>query len=316
MHFCRVFLYPFDISLELLRKAASCFGYNPRLCFHAARSAKALENKTKAVTSRIRDVAGKDSNISQLLHSYRKGDSDVSHSIFEISPTDESRLLSECKFGAVSRWALEVLLNAYEDRQADAAIVFYHTIQGSHAASLRGHIFERQVLKYLHGINAEHKFPILGLASSEKTTWTYRGHITHYTFLQDLDFIEEIVQAVRNKKPLHLVPSARNFPTVDSILYDPNEGLTCIQITIGEEHPIRVSGLQRIQSWLKSNAQLAGLLPSPARPWRFIFIVPSDEIREKPFKLQRLGGDTAQGHWAGMVCQYVLELDVLGRKPE
>jgi len=315
MHFFRLFLHPFDVSFKRLRKSTSCFGYNPRLCFHAARSAEALEKKMTVVTSRVRDVAGDESNIWQLLHSYRKDDSDVSYSIFEISPKDKKRLLARCDFGAVSRWALEVLLEAYEDRQADAAITFYHNISGmSDAASLRGHIFERQVLKYLDRIDAERKFPIRGLAASEKRTWTYRGRITRYTFLEDLDFVEEIKRAVQNKTPLHLVPSARNFPAVDSILYDPNEGLTCIQITIGEEHPIRVSGLQRIQGWLERNARLAGLLPSTERPWRFIFIVPEEE-KEASFELQRLGGDTAQGHWAGKVHQYVLWLDVVGRKP-
>jgi len=316
MHFFRLFLHPFDVSFKRLRKSTSCFGYNPRLCFHAARSVEALENKKKAVMSRVRDVADDKSNIFQLLHSCRKGDSDVSYSIFEISPTEESRLFADCKFGAVSQWALEVLLEAYEARQADAAITFYHTIPGtSDAASLRGQIFERQVLKYLDGIDAERKFPIRGLAASEKTTWIYRGRITRYNFLQDLDFIEEIVKAVRNKTPLHLVPSAPNFPAVDSILYDPNDGITCIQTTIGKEHPIRVLGLQRIQSWLKSDTQLAALLPSTARPWRFVFIVPEEE-KEASFELQRLGGGTAQGHWAGKAHQYVLWLDILGRKPE
>jgi len=83
---------------------------------------EALEKKTKVVTSQVRDVAGKDSNIFQLLHSCRKGDSDVSHSNFEISPIEESRLLADCKFGTVLQWAKEVLLEAYETRQADVAI--------------------------------------------------------------------------------------------------------------------------------------------------------------------------------------------------
>jgi hypothetical protein len=64
------------------------------------------------------------------------------------------------------------------------------------------------------------------------------------------------------------------------------------------------------------DARLVGLLPSTARPWRFIFIVPE----EASFELQRLGGGTAhwQGHCAGAgkAHRYVLWLDVLERKPE
>ena len=191
---------------------------------------------------------------------------------------------------------------------------FYHYISGmSDAASLRVHVFERQVFNHLDGIKAEHNLSIRELSSSEQMTWSYRGPIPRFNFLQDSDFIEEIAKAVQNKKPLHLVPSALDFPAVDSILYHPNTVLTCIQTTIRREHPILVSGLQRIQNWLEPNTPLAGLHPSKERPWRFIFIAPSDEAS---FELQQLRGDTAQGEWAGKVHQYVLGLDVVGKKPK
>jgi hypothetical protein len=93
--------------------------------------------------------------------------------------------------------------------------------------------------------------------------------------------------------------------TVDSIVYDPNGALTCIQVTVRREHDILVEGLKRIQSWLKQ--PLDNLRPSRTIPWRFVFIVPSDQ---KTFKSQRLIGDTARGEWAGKVHQYVLRLDV------
>jgi hypothetical protein len=156
------------------------------------------------------------------------------------------------------------------------------------------------------------------LAASEETTWTHRGCVPRYTFLEDSDVIKALKTAVEKKTPLHLVPFSHNFPAVDSILYDPNEGLTCIQITINKAHPILVSGLRRIQGWLgrdRRDAQLAGLRelrPSTEQPWHFIFIVP--EEMEAGFELQLLGGDKT-GAWAKKVHQYVLGLDVLGRKP-
>ena len=264
--------------------------------------------------SRIRGFAAKEDSISQLPHLSQGGDSDVSHSIVEISPKTESRFFSQCNIGAVSRWALDLFLKACETQQADAVATFYHYMSGmSDAASLRGHLFERQVLNHLDGIKTEHKLSIRGLSSSEQMTWTYRGPIACFNFLRDSDFIEEITKAVQNKKPLHLVPSALNFPAVGSILYHPNEVLTCIQSTIRREHPILVSGLQRIQSWIEPHTPLAGLRPSKERPWRFIFIVPSDEAS---FELQWLRGDNAQGEWAGKVHQYVLGLNVVGKKPK
>ena len=139
--------------------------------------------------------------------------------------------------------------------------------------------------------------------------WTCHGCTPHFTFLRDLDFIDEITKAVQNGQPLHLVPLVRNFPAVDSIVYDPNEALTCIQTTVSRNHPIVLSGLQRIQSWLKLHTPLEGLRPSRERPWRLIFIVPSDETS---FELQELRGEAAD-ECAGKVHQYVLRLDVFGQ---
>jgi hypothetical protein len=57
------------------------------------------------------------------------------------------------------------------------------------------------------------------LASTEQITWTYRCYIPRLYFLQELDFTVKITEAVKNKMPLHLVPSADHFPAIDSILY-------------------------------------------------------------------------------------------------
>jgi hypothetical protein len=96
--------------------------------------------------------------------------------------------------------------------------------------------------------------------------WSYRGSIRRFDFLLDVDFIDEITKAARNKEPLHLVPSALNFPSVDSILYDPGEVLTWVQITINRKQDIQVSGLRRNQSCLERDTPLTDLRPSKERP--------------------------------------------------
>jgi hypothetical protein len=159
-------------------------------------------------------------------------------------------------------------------------------------------------------MDVEHKFSIRGASEKMTCQWSYPGPIRRFNFLQDLDFIDGITKAVQDTNPLLLVPSAFDFPAVYSTLYDPNEVLTCIQITTPRKHHILLSGLRLIQSWLERDTRLAGLLPSKERPWRFIFIVPPGQAS---FELQPLGGDTAQGEWPGKVQQYVLGLDVFGR---
>jgi hypothetical protein len=179
----------------------------------------------------------------------------------------------------------------------------------SEAASLWGHVFKRQVLNHLEDIQKEQEFRIRGLTSPGRTTWSYRGPIRRFNFPQDSDFIDEITTAIQNRKPLHLVPLVRNFPSVDSIIYDPDEVLTCVQITASRNHGVLVSALQRIQSLFKRGTPLEGLYPSKDRPLRLVFVVPPSD--EAYFKSQRLKGDTALNEWAGSVHQYVLGLDVI-----
>ncbi len=260
------------------------------------------------VKGRIIVAAKETADFMRMLWSSRIGNSDVLHTIFQICPADESRSLSKYHFDAVSPWALDLLLQQYQIREADAAAAIYHSISGvPDAATLRGHLFERQVLTHLDNIKSHEVLTMRQLADSKSVVWTYRSPIPRFTF-QESAVIAKIRTVVEDKEPLHLVPSAPNFPAVDSIIYQPKDVLTCIQITMNSDHPIVVSGLKRIQNWLKYDTLPAGLRPTDKRTWRFIFIVPSDMA--STFRLQKFEGDTANGEWAGKVDQYVLGLEV------
>ena len=254
-------------------------------------------------------------DILRLLLGTRSGDSNISDIIFQIFPTNTDtntgRFLSHSHFEPVSRWALNLLLRYYEACKPHATADFYYRLIGiPGAASLRGHLFERQVFNYLDGIYTGHTFAIRGLTNSEQTqTWNYRGSIRQITF-QASPVLKEISKAVHDLEPRHLVPSERNFPGMDSILYDPDDPdavITCIQITMNMDHAILVKGLQLLQRWFKLGSPLEGLRPTNAKPWRLLFVVPSDMART--FKSQKLKGDTPNNVWAGKVHQYVLGLE-------
>ncbi|KAF8505817.1 hypothetical protein F5888DRAFT_1604032, partial [Russula emetica] len=313
-----IFLHASDLSFKLLRESTSYFGYNPRRCFEASLSVANLESIKKEVESVIRGVSKKGIDyIIELLLDTQTGGSDVSYMIFQNFPTntDTNQLLADCRFETVSRWALDLLLHALAEakngqtNKANVTADFYHNISVMPvAASLRGHLFEMQVLNHLRGICIECTFPIRGLTDSNQT-WTYRGRIRHITF-QESTVFNEISKAVRKRKPLHLIPFVRNFPAVDLILYDPDDPdavVTCFQITMNKDHASIVSGLQRIQSWFKLGTPLEGLRPTGTRPWRFLFVVPSGMV--STFKSQNLDGDTRGREWAGKVHQYVLGLE-------
>jgi len=282
------------------------FGYNPRLCFSNSYSETALSEKIQDVQGCIERLAGDSRAFLSRLDSYREGQSDgteASHTIFRMSPTDDS-LLQSCRYDIVSEWALDCLLSACDKREADAAMDFFNLIRTTPwLAPLRGHMFERGFLGYLDGIDIDRDLSIRLLTGSDTIMWTYRGPIPPVRFEDEQMFINEISKAVEDKARIHLVPKAPNFTAVDSIVYVPGEVLTLVQVTISRVHPIAVSGLRSIQKWLRANANTKSLCPNQNQPWRFIFIVP--EKMASSFRLQNLQGDTKTEVWAGRVRQYV-----------
>ena len=290
-------------------KATMHFGYNPRLCFSDSYSETALSGKIEGVQGRIESLAVDSHTFLAKLNSYREGKSDgndVSHTIFRLSPTDNS-LLQSCRYGIVSQWALDCLLSACQAHEKDAALEFYRKLRtGDYLiAPLRGHLFEKVVLSHLDAIEANCNLSIRPLTGSDEITWTYPGPIPRVYFEK---FFDKISDAVKKKARSHLVPIAPNYAAADSIVYVPGEVLTLVQATINPVHPIAVSGLKRIQTSLKANTNTNGLCPNQKQPWRFIFIVP--EEMALPFKLQNMQGDTPTNVWARKVEQYVFGLKV------
>jgi len=263
-----------------------------------------LNATIKEVEERITTVATK-RKILEELNSYQIGASDLPHPLFQLLPTNESRLLADCKLEPVSRWVVHSLLEVYETLGADAmALLYRYVSRETQTGSFRDCLFERLVLANFNRITTNCDLQVRGLTNSNEVTWTYRGHIPLFTFLQDEAAADKINDAVATGKSLHLVPSVSNFPAVDSIILNP-DGLTCIQITISDDHPIVVPGLQRVQKWLNRSTPAKLLRPEKTRPWRFIFIVPLNIAHE--FKLQAFKGK-GKDAWAQKVEQYVFGL--------
>jgi hypothetical protein len=122
------------------------FGFNPRWCFQASSSARGLIQLQQSVEEAVRSISP---NVEiSTIYAETYFSSSLSHSIFQLSPEDDNRLFGSAKVGAVSMWALNLLLKKYESRRSDAAVNFYYSILGMQsAATLCGNIMERQVLK-------------------------------------------------------------------------------------------------------------------------------------------------------------------------
>jgi hypothetical protein len=202
------------------------------------------------------------------------------------------------------------LLKVCEDHEDGAAARLYRMF--THLpwlGVLRGWLFEKLALKYLDTVENTVNLSMRRLDDPEASnlTWTYHGPIPRLIFKSDQAAIDKLNNAVQAIEPLHLVPSARNFPAVDSMIYDPGEVFTCIQVTVNANHGINVDGLKRIQGWLDPATPAAILRPGVSTPWRFVFIVPSDIA--PTFRLQTFDKDSTTEIWSRKVVQYVVALD-------
>ena len=225
----------------------------------------------------------------------------TSHSVFQLSPADDDneRLLVNATISAISPWALITLLEIYERREADASFKFYKMIPEE--GTIRGQMFQVQVLKHLGGLKGQEQFTIRRLTDPDTSQWTYPGP-TASSFSHSSTFPQLLEDAVTQRKSVHLVPQQPNFPALHSILYTPGDVLTVIHATVETEYPVAVVGLQRIQSLL-SNFQSS----IADNNWRLIFVVP--EQITSTFQIQKLEGDTDLNEWFKKVDQYVLGIN-------
>lgn len=151
----RLFLHPYDTTFTRLQEAAAYFGYNPQLCFLSSRSsAKMLCNKNIAMQNIHTLAATK--NLRWTLHGVYESCGPC-HSVFALSPTHSERMLYLSQIGAVSAWALDLLLQQYEARDANAAEVFYESIvRVPEMGLLRKHLMEIRELKATKSLTAPH----------------------------------------------------------------------------------------------------------------------------------------------------------------
>jgi len=303
IYLLRIFLHPEDLVYSHLQESTTYFGLNPRKCFFASASPENLDQLREIIRKQVQGVPCTEPDLYRRLCCQTFPYEPFFDSVFHLFPKNDMRLYDEAEVAAVSPWALDVLLNAYEGRQAGVAFQFYKWVDTyPYAATLQDQIFKRQVLRYLGSLKGAEQFTIRSLADSTTSQWIYPGP-TEVSSFQSFTATQLLHNAVAHKMPLHLVSQNRNFP---SILYNPGEALAGIQFTTQTEHPVAGIGLERVQARLKLNATLLDLSqPSiSGNHWRLIFVVP-DNIATR-FMTQSFIGDTGSQEWSQKVDQYVL----------
>ncbi|EDR09962.1 uncharacterized protein LACBIDRAFT_293780 [Laccaria bicolor S238N-H82] len=122
-----MFLAVPHLPYSRLQELTTYFGFNPRTCFNARLKPHYLLDYLGSIEKKIDETAKKTSLESIWRETCSR--KSISHSIFQISPKDDRRMLSQVTTAAISPWALTTLLKIYEHRQADASFEFYNMIK-------------------------------------------------------------------------------------------------------------------------------------------------------------------------------------------
>ena len=241
IHFFRVFVHIYDVTSKLLGESILYFGCNPRRCFDASYSRARLKARKSEVGQVITNLASESSKILRVLYDRQANVDEMSHTVFELMPTDEFRQFETFQRILVSPWVTETLMKACERKEAGLAAQIYRKLSESPILGMsRGHLFEKLAQMSLDDIKFDTNLKIRGLTDPNQTNWVYYGPIPRSCFNQS-KVIAKINDAI--KKNVHLVPLSPNFNAVDSIVYHPVDPiLTCLQVTMDREHAIFVFG--------------------------------------------------------------------------
>ena len=167
-----------------LKESVLYFGFNPHHCFSASLAPSNLLQLQQDVQEEVNSIPWATSMKSLLTET--RSTSGMSPLIFKLSPKDKQHLLGSPQIGAVSMWALDLLLKEYEKQLATAAADFYDVTVGlPGVASLRGKVMERQVLKYfLSKVFRISMFILLTvLPSSLRLSWSFQACHLPGTFI-------------------------------------------------------------------------------------------------------------------------------------
>ena len=183
IHFFRLFLHSRDVTFKLLKESTLYYGYNPRRCFDVSYSRRRLKAKKMDVVQVITHLASNPSELLRVLHDRRANAEDVSHTIFQVIPMDESRQYETSECVPASKWILNSLVEACERNKAESIARLYRSLSGSPlAATLRGSLLEKLVQKSLDDIKSDANLKIRGLTDANQTNWVYHGPIPRFTF--------------------------------------------------------------------------------------------------------------------------------------
>jgi hypothetical protein len=261
----------------LLAEAAAELGNNPRRAIMASQGQQHMSFAWYEVRDALlgmTDIPGVLCNIANQVLPYR---------VFSLVPLDDNRIYSQALIKPATTFVLEALmaLQAEQYHEGDLFDLYQALVPIPTAAELRGRMWERAVHAYLGSRPLGYSLPLRALNTSASLgAITFSTETKPHMFTFDNELHSKLVEQVEAKSACYLYSQIRGFPTVDSILYQPDQRPWLLQASVASTHDIEVDGLTRLQAAMHPGTNLLPLRSSDKEPWNFVFVVPKGKGSE------------------------------------
>lgn len=139
--------------------------------------------------------------------------------------------------------------------------------------SIVENICEAAFDRFMRRIGAR-TFQLRHLSTGEYVPLALDKTLAFHPCANDPEFQRHLMEHVGISTPCYLYPTWSNFPTHEAIVFIPGMPLVVLQCATSCTSDLKMSGLSRVQNWLKPDSILEALRPYPIQPLLAVFVVP------------------------------------------
>lgn len=131
--------------------------------------------------------------------------------------------------------------------------------------SIVENICEAAFDRFMRRIGAR-TFQLRHLSTGEHVPLALDKTLAFHPCANDPEFQRHLMEHVGISTPCYLYPTWSNFPTHEAIVFIPGMPLVVLQCATSCTPDLKMSGLSRVQNWLKPDSILEALRPCPIQP--------------------------------------------------
>ncbi|TCD60298.1 hypothetical protein EIP91_010419 [Steccherinum ochraceum] len=295
--FCAAGVHSHQLDSRLLARSYSIIGPDARRGFSAARDEQQFATFIADMKTAARELACDTTGNAQLLNLFDEAnpiDPSFGHNgILSIRPDPSNPSVAVGSLG--SPYGRRLYCQQLELNVATRIAEQYKLFAvNPKQAALAGHIYEASAHNHLPG--TPRTLSVLPKRDRIQITVAFPDDPTDINFPGDL--------LPTSQTSAYLIPSSASHPTFDAFFFL-EDHVYILQMTISRTHALKATGLDHLADAIAQ--ERPALLPTVARPWHFVWIVPGAVAPD--LNKKRVVGNSPR-NWKVLLRQYTSAYDI------